>query len=352
MLAVTGLHAIPAVAVTFAISLSILASSKAVRPQGKRSLVLITALIFWAIFSWSYSISDVVADQKLANTLVLIIIPSAFIVLGINFKEGDPTSLVSGAHAFIDVICAVFIGLFFIFSTPYLDGRLMLPGIENPIWVSRFAGVLFLLQAMQWRVGNRKILCLTYLIFLGVILFLGGSRAVALSLMVALIVVGVQSQQKLRIFFLLLLLLGVTSLGYFLGSNSYAFDTNFYSLSYRQVALSNSIEAILHRPWIGYGLGSSGIVLYGEDVFSYPHNLLFEVLLETGVFGFLVLFIPVGIIVRSGRGSPDVAVLLVFLGLNSMSSGDLVGNAALFYTIAYASTLRTSQNMLAVQREP
>lgn len=54
--------------------------------------------------------------------------------------------------------------------------------------------------------------------------------------------------------------------------------------------LTEAWNAFLDKPFFGHGIGSGGIILRGEDIREFPHNLFVESLMELGIFGGLLYF--------------------------------------------------------------
>jgi len=99
-------------------------------------------------------------------------------------------------------------------------------------------------------------------------------------------------------------------------------------------------------PIWGKGSGQFGLVVAGEDIRSYPHNIVLELGAETGIIGVFIFVIMVGVAFVEGlRGvysnnglSKTVAryslVISCFALLNAMVSGDINDNRVLFTTLA------------------
>ena len=339
-LSILGLDALPAVFVTATFSVMLLLWNGFLAVPSTRSTVFISALFAWSVLCWSYSISEEIADLKFLRILTLLIIPSILIASGRKSTCGDPDLIVKKNYKVITFSSLLFIVLFVFFSAPYPDGRLIVPGIENPIWVSRLAGIMFLLHAIQLlSTKTRRLVSLSIMAGLSIILLLAGSRAVLLSVLFSLVYFGTVTKNKTKIFGLASILTLLVILAYFAFNESYVFDTNFYSLAYRLGAYTDTLDAIAIRPWLGFGLGSSGLILYKEDLFAYPHNIVMEILLESGLSGLLLLMLPTFIALKSTKDRPQIKAVFIFFALNAFSSGDIVGNAGLLYTIAYTSSL-------------
>lgn len=64
-----------------------------------------------------------------------------------------------------------------------------------------------------------------------------------------------------------------------------------YSVNGRTELWDFAIEKAAHAPWLGYGFGSSRFLMADFELFpaAHPHQLLLDCLLETGMFGLLLL---------------------------------------------------------------
>lgn len=93
--------------------------------------------------------------------------------------------------------------------------------------------------------------------------------------------------------------------------------------------MAKSLEYSKSSIVFGYGIGSSGKILTGQDIVAYPHNILIEVLLESGLIGlFLLLLIYIAFATRSVLTNlkiTDFAIIYIvyYLILQDMKSGSL-----------------------------
>ena len=104
----------------------------------------------------------------------------------------------------------------------------------------------------------------------------------------------------------------------------------------------DSIQFIQKKPLFGYGLGGYAECA-GKGVKNYPHNLLLELLVETGILGTIIILIPVIYLffipkikrlstLRTARGQIIFPFLLTLFSY-AMISTDL-SNSALFAVAA------------------
>lgn len=130
------------------------------------------------------------------------------------------------------------------------------------------------------------------------------------------------------------------------------------SLFERYNYFNRSLEMINERPIFGGGIGSFGILYFGRDIKEYPHNLFLEVLVESGVLGFIFFMIFVLYVLRCMRrmvkmelGLLYVAIVL-YLVLNSLKSSGFedsriifawIGISIGYYNIAYNKQVNYSE---------
>ena len=91
-------------------------------------------------------------------------------------------------------------------------------------------------------------------------------------------------------------------------------------------------------PLVGHGVGAWPVLYMGRDQRHYPHNIILELLVETGLVG-LVLFTALVLVLAQRaplrRLREDPALMLAFMlctnaFVNSMTTGDLADNRNLF----------------------
>jgi O-antigen ligase len=122
----------------------------------------------------------------------------------------------------------------------------------------------------------------------------------------------------------------------------FASDANVDERLNRSINWQAAIERIQERPWLGYGLGGYFISGYSApDGELYAHNLVLELLSETGIVGTLaILLTPVLFLWKAGRD--------VFM-LRTISGASLTPFLAMAFAHAMIShDLRQSGMLLAV----
>jgi O-antigen ligase len=98
------------------------------------------------------------------------------------------------------------------------------------------------------------------------------------------------------------------------------------------------LEIWLQAPLLGHGAGSWPILQGRPDMQNYPHNLFMELLVESGIVGFVLFMVVVGVALRPvslerlRRDPQALCAMMLFANalLNAMTTGDLPGNRAVF----------------------
>ncbi len=105
---------------------------------------------------------------------------------------------------------------------------------------------------------------------------------------------------------------------------NYSSDT---ATTERVYFIGRCIAGFFENPMLGHGIGSTGILISGDDIILYPHNLFIEVLSEFGLIGFilfLTIFVLFFIIIITKKVPIEyIPFLLVvaYLFLQDMKSG-------------------------------
>lgn len=89
------------------------------------------------------------------------------------------------------------------------------------------------------------------------------------------------------------------------------------SVLYRITVFKKGVESFYDHPFIGLGIGSSGIALTGYDEVEFPHNLLLESLIELGIIGGIIyMLIYIYFFVKNLKIVRENKVLLVLYIVN------------------------------------
>jgi hypothetical protein len=227
---------------------------------------------------------------------------------------------------------------FLLFKQAEVSGRYTIPGVDNAIWFSRFIGMLVLVVICNDKpnLKNAGLYLLTIMIGF-FLLFEGGSRGPVLSI---LIVFFIQQSYFISKKKLLLMVIGIILflLIGFIFIGGYLFETDFYSI-YARFDLFNALYDFDFNFIKGFGIGSFSILILGEDITYYPHNIFLELFFENGLIG-LLLFIVILYLFFKSFNPNLINLLCVYFLIASLVSGDLPGNNNLFillYISIYAN---------------
>jgi O-antigen ligase len=114
------------------------------------------------------------------------------------------------------------------------------------------------------------------------------------------------------------------------------------SASTRIVYYLAAVKLWLLKPLLGYGIGSWPILIGLPDMYSYPHNLVFEILAELGLIGLilfaLTLFLALKGYIKSKNNRTiffNSVILMLFMNafIGAMFSGDINDNRIIFAII-------------------
>lgn len=233
-------------------------------------------------------------------------------------------------------LSVVSILLFLLFKQIGEDGRYILPGLDNPIWVGRHFGGLFIaILFFDFDSNNRfkfiiNLLMSSLLIY---VIFIVGSRGVILSSIMITLIYFFQKLQlkgKVKHIFIFLILLIILYGLYIFYLN--LLESNKYHSLFKRLELLLLIDYKDIFTLFGNGLGSWGPMILGLQERHYPHNLLIEILFEFGIIGLIfAIYIFRHLLVYKKSYLPYYMALYFFL--LSMSSGDIPSNNYLFISI-------------------
>jgi hypothetical protein len=158
-------------------------------------------------------------------------------------------------------------------------------------------------------------------------LILAGTRTPVVAIFFVLVLHIVRAK-GIKYLFPFVLVVFISLAAGFTYSSNYLFDLNFYSV-YKRIEFVTRSLSVDWEPFKGLGLGSFGIAMLGEDKTFYPHNLIVEIIFETGLIGLFLFIMLATSFVRSFSGT-IFEYLTVYYFLLSLTSGDIPGNNVLF----------------------
>ncbi len=107
------------------------------------------------------------------------------------------------------------------------------------------------------------------------------------------------------------------------GGQDESADTRINLIRDAIVGIVKSVDSFV----FGYGIGSFGIIIWGDDIRLYPHNMILEIWFELGFLGLMVFFFWILYIMTKNRGQSNQYIsywVIFYIFLNLMKSSSLV----------------------------
>ena len=287
------------------------------------------------VCSLTYSPASISSISKIYNVTYMIFTPIIILLLAeviLAKNEGPVDNKRILYHVTIGLMILSL--LFFGFSFEETPGRYILPGLDNPIWLSRYFGLCFISIYIALKI---KIIKMTG--FWGAALTLSlvltvfsGARAPLIAI-AAIALIDSYIISKKHFAYTSLIVFTAASIGFTYLGGLYIFETDLYSLYHRY----DSIEAAFsHNNYLfGNGVSSFGLLYYEDDVDMYPHNIFAESFFELGLLG-LVLVIYVCYKFLKNFRRNIINYIALYCLVNSLSSGDIASNASFFVAVYMA----------------
>lgn len=300
--------------------------------------VLIWMFVFYALYSLKYSISQIASYEKSINIIYSIVIPIFIIEMVAGWYNNFSLRVLSVERSlfFLAKLFILFSFLLFImgFVVNYEPGRYGLVGMMNPIWASRIFACLSLWVSYDYFILKRYCISSFILIMMGLFLvYKTGSNGPLLSFFVCMVVLF---KDRLDFGKVVLLMISVILFIVAFICGERGADASIYSYIGRMDMVEFVSGFSLDNIWIGSGIGSFGLLYLDVDEVYYPHNILLETYMELGVIGLILLvFIILFFFIKSKLNYLTIATGFYFI--NSLFSGDFVGNNFLFVFLYLSS---------------
>lgn len=277
-----------------------------------------------------FSYNDVNQSSNINKIILLIvkgIVPAFFITVWILLNNKNNFEKIEKA-----IIGFGYIQIYFVIQS-YLSGdvfrRMTILGL-NPIWLARDLGISIFAALSILKNRIFKLATIT-LLFGGIILTRSRGPIIALVLTLFIVysyelLLSKKYKQLAPSFIVVLCLVVILVVG--VGMNDYF--TRGYDNFFEEVNVSSRIRLyqsawsdFLESPILGKGVGN-----YFHYGISYPHNIILELLAETGLVG-LVLFVMALKPKNLAYFKNTFSVYMLFALITTMFSGDLEKNSYL-----------------------
>lgn len=302
------------------------------------SRLLIWVLIIYVLYSVKYSLSHVVAHEKIVNIVYTIVAPLLIVDLMGGCLQNFSDKILNAKKNII-FFSKIFIFLSFLlfvlgFTVNYQTGRYGLVGMINPIWACRIFACLTLWIAYQFFYEKKQNFFSGILMLMGMYLvYKTGSNGPLLVLFLCSLAFFKDSLNLSKILLILFFLIIAVSIVLLSGRGAVSMLAS-YMLRFEMIEFV--LELALKNIWFGNGIGSFGILFLNADEYYYPHNLLLEFYIEYGIIGVLLFMLPILLILRKSSLN-YITIATAFYFINSMFSGDIVGNNFLFIFLYLSS---------------
>ncbi len=327
-------------------------------PSKKNNLFMVFSIVFISvqmICVYNYFSQDVYNLE--INSLIILI---SIFLLNLNFKL-----YYANYDELLSVVCKTFIIVSIVYSiiifyTAYATGGRGSIVIGGPNVTTRIVFFGLICSLYLYSIKNKIFYLILVLVFFASIILVG-SRGGIVSAIISIIMLifiklfnlEVTPIKNKKIYKSVLgIIIGIAMI-YPLKDNIKNMFTerivnllikNFY-LAGRDELLSKSLYYISKRPIIGYGFGS-----YYQILGEYPHNIILEIMLNTGVLG-LLLFIPVVafmiyIIFKGLKSKYYIFYVLPFyMFMVSNFSGNLYDFRFYFFWVSFSLFLLVDNNI-------
>lgn len=314
--------------------------------QAPLIVVLLGIIVY--VLSYLFGRESAAADVKAINMLYVVVVPIIILALALFLTKAEyHVSAVNKIYSRVFFFASVILLIAFIFfKNPETEGRYILPGLENPIWVSRHLAACLLVYFASIYSSKRKISIGQFLFAATIFgaLIISGSRGPLIAVIISLFLY-LYGRRELSFQSLLASIVATSLMMFVFGifTTSYVFDTEFYSVYHRIDATLFAFDQPFS--YLGKGISSFGYYYLGEDIDIYPHNLLAELYFEIGLIGILFfLVITWGVFRVYAHSIPGL--LALFYYINAMSSGDIPGNAPFFLSLFVAYIVYKSNKLI------
>jgi O-antigen ligase len=311
------------------------------------------------LFSLLYTSSSTYAYDKLLRFVVLNGI--AYVSVFILFI--DDRSKLLNVFLYASLIMAVAGIITFILNRYAGIGGFVSVFGSNYLALGRMCGIGTIICMCKLHEKIKLITCIQIIVLLiGIFITGGKTPAIAFIIVFVVYMLSLIKVKNLKIIYnSRIKVLMIATAVFVVLLVAISFTGVFSTLSYRMQDLKNTkqsasytdrmdrysvaFESWGNSPVFGNGIGSFGIIFAGEDLREYPHNIVLEILTELGLMGLLafslLLIYPITKCIKYKKMLLNIqwyqiaiALVFIYMLINSFVSGDLNDNRLLFTFIA------------------
>lgn len=315
----------------------------------KPSLILIISFIslfVWILITCFFTVSEEYYMVKISRTLLIYL---AFFFPIIYFKDYSYFNyFVYGISIFVTIVIIILSGVLIIygnFDIFFIATDLEDLNIPDYLVISEILGVFIFLNHSR----NSKRILFLKLTALCYMILLGGRGPIFFLVIIYIIYYLLKTKLTFHKSILVILIpfLFISSLSFFqnwgLTNRTFSrFSTLIEGDSFesRGELLQVSTTILKENFLFGTGYGGFGMAALGRDFRAYPHNIILEVFVETGLIGlliflFFIVYFFARIFVRMISNKEDVCTFdfslsFTYLFLNAMKSSSFIDVRNLF----------------------
>ena len=260
-------------------------------------MISFVLLLCWIFITCFYTVSEDYYKDKILRTLLIYL---AFFFPIIYFKDySDYTVFVKGISAFATITVIMLTAVLIVYgnlSILFFATEMEDFNLPDYLVISEILGAFILLNHSR----NGKLILLLKLLAFSHMIMLGGRGPIVFLVIIYILYYLFITRLNFQKVILCILIpfLFISSLSFF---EEWEFTKIIFSrfsnliegdaFESRGLLIQKSIVIIKEKFLFGTGYGGFGITASGSDSRAYPHNIILEIFVETGIVGlFLVLF--------------------------------------------------------------
>lgn len=247
-------------------------------------------IIFGVLYSLTsiYTVSDSYFIEKILYLWMAIF---SFILPSLILTEKEDMSIFFNVFNFFGIICLLILsyllltGQWYIFITSTYDNI----NFPNYLAVGSFLGIIVLANIKR---KNRAYHIFSLITIVFMILLSG--RGPAIALILSYLIYILYSSGKIKQLIPLIIVSAIIYSAYLQFeefeevTNSFNRFTHLFGNEERVSQIKEALEIISNNFIFGVGIGGYGIASAGIDEFWHPHNIILEILSESGIFIFSI----------------------------------------------------------------
>jgi len=335
-----------AIPLVLAMSVKVLFLRNSVYKINAIIIVAFIALMIWIAITCLYTISEEFYKDKLLRTALISLAFFFPLIFFTNFSYikyfiNSMTILGVAVIIILAIVYAATGSLDIIFFTTDIEDL----NIPDYLVISETLGIFIFINHSR---NNVIILPLKIMAFIFMIM-IGGKGPVILFILIYTLYYLFRTKFTLKkvLVFLIVSLLFVNSLSFFqenkISRLLYSRVTSFSEDKSRQNLFYTSLSILKDKFVFGTGYGGFGMAAENKDERLYPHNIILEIFVETGIIGLVLILLVLGYLFfrifwriyckKKDIATIDLALCYTYIFLEAMKSSSFVDIRNMFAII-------------------